>query len=263
MSEERILETRTYPVGGVNNAIYDELRDRWYDADDDPVALLRAESRMRNPWVVAEIARALGPEPARVLDVGCGAGFLSNYLASSGHRVTGLDAAPGSLDIAAQRDTTRSVRYDHGDALALPYEDGAFDVVCAMDFLEHVEDPGRVVGEIGRVLAPGGLFFFHTFNRNWLAWLVVIKGVEWFVQNTPDDLHVLRLFLKPAEVAAMCAAHGMETVQVHGSRPEIGTALARMLVTRSVPSDFRFTFTRSTLIAFTGFARKKGEAKPR
>ncbi|CAN5889852.1 hypothetical protein BH11MYX4_BH11MYX4_61400 [soil metagenome] len=95
-----------------------------------------------------------------------------------------------------------------------------------MDFLEHVEDPGRVVGEIG-------------------------------------GSHVLRLFLKPAEVAAMCAAHGMETMPVHGSRPVIGTALARMLVTRSVPSHFRFTFTRSTLIAFTGFARKKGAAKPR
>jgi 2-polyprenyl-6-hydroxyphenyl methylase/3-demethylubiquinone-9 3-methyltransferase len=255
------LETRTDPRGGVNNAIYDELRERWYEADDDPVALLRAESRLRNPWVAAEIARAFGPAPTRVLDVGCGAGFLANYLASSGHRVTGLDAAPDSLDIAAQHDPTRTVRYEQGDANALPYKAGAFDVACAMDFLEHVEGPARVIGEIGRVLAPGGLFFFHTFNRNWLAWLVVIKGVEWFVRNTPRDLHVLRLFLKPAEVAAMCAAHGMDTVQVHGSRPEIGAALARMLMTGTVPGDFRFTFTRSTKIAFTGFARKKGNTR--
>jgi 2-polyprenyl-6-hydroxyphenyl methylase / 3-demethylubiquinone-9 3-methyltransferase len=45
-----------------------------------------------------------------------------------------------------------------------------------------------------RVLAPSGLFFFHTFNRNWIANLIVIKGVELFVKNTPEDLHVLRLF---------------------------------------------------------------------
>lgn len=257
------METKIRAAGGVNNAVYEELGGRWYDADDDPVALLRAESRLRNPWVLSEISRALGPPPSRVLDVGCGAGFLSNALAAAGHRVTGLDAAAGALEIARQRDETSSVRYDRGDARALPYEDGAFDVVCAMDFLEHVEEPARVVGEIGRVLAPGGLFFFHTFNRNWLAWLVVIKGVEWFVRNTPDDLHVLRLFLKPAEVAAMCAAHGMDVVRTRGSRPEVGAALAKMLATRAVPRDLRFTFTRSTLIAFTGFARKRAGAGPR
>ena len=50
------------------------------------------------------------------------------------------------------------------------------------------------------MLAPGGRFFFHTFNRTWLAWLIVIKGVGWFVRNTPRDLHVLRLFVKPSEL---------------------------------------------------------------
>lgn len=245
-----------------NNAIYDDLCDRWYDADDDPVALLRAESRMRNPWVERLIAEQLGAGTKRVLDVGCGAGFLSNALAASGHAVTGLDAAAGALAVARTHDATGRVRYDVGDARALPYDDGAFDVVCAMDFLEHVDDPARVIAEAARVLAPGGLFFFHTFNRNLLAWLVVIKGVEWFVRNTPDDMHVLGLFLKPAEVRAMCAAQGMAIVELHGSRPKLDAAFARMLVTRTVPRDFSFTFTRATTIAYTGVARRTERALP-
>jgi 2-polyprenyl-6-hydroxyphenyl methylase / 3-demethylubiquinone-9 3-methyltransferase len=239
----------------VNNAMYDDLGERWYAADDDPVALLRAESRLRNPWVVTRIVRERGAR-ARVLDVGCGAGFLSNHLAREGFDVTGVDASRDSLDVAARHDVSGTARYLLGDALALPFPAASFDVVCAMDFLEHVEDPAAVVAEISRVLKPGGLFFFHTFNRNPVAWLVIIKGVEWFVKNTPRHMHVLRLFIKPSELARICAANGLRVTELHGSEPVVFSwAFWRMLLTRVVPPNFRFRFSRSTLLAYTGYAR--------
>jgi 2-polyprenyl-6-hydroxyphenyl methylase / 3-demethylubiquinone-9 3-methyltransferase len=240
----------------VNNALYDTLGERWYAANDDPVALLRAESRLRNPWV-AERIRAELAGTGRVLDVGCGAGFLSNYLATEGFAVEGLDASEQSLAVASSHDSTRSVRYVSGDALSLPYPDKSFDVVCAMDFLEHVEDPAGVVAEAARVLRPGGLFFFHTFNRNFLAWLIVIKGVEWFVRNTPRDMHVLRLFLKPDELRRLCRSAGLDVVELRGSAPVVWSrAFWQMLLTRIVPPDFRFQFSKSTLLAYTGYARR-------
>jgi 2-polyprenyl-6-hydroxyphenyl methylase / 3-demethylubiquinone-9 3-methyltransferase len=253
------MQQAAKPLVSVNNDIYSTLGARWYDAADDPVALLRAEARLRNPWVAQQIATRFGGRPCSVLDIGCGGGFLSNHLAALGHRVTGLDEAHDSLAVAARHDASGTVKYDHGDATSLPYDAGSFDVVCAMDFLEHVEEPERVVAEASRVLSPSGLFFFHTFNRNWLSWLVVIKGVEWFVKNTPPDMHVLHLFLKPAEVAAMCRQNGMETMQVLGSRPKIGAAFWKMLRTGIVPADFEFTFSPSTKLGFTGFARKRPE----
>jgi 2-polyprenyl-6-hydroxyphenyl methylase/3-demethylubiquinone-9 3-methyltransferase len=241
----------------VNNAVYDELGERWYDADDDPVALLRAESASRTPWIVSEIETRLSRMPVRVLDMGCGGGFLSNALALAGHEVTGVDSSTSSLDVAARHDGTRRVRYTLCDARRLPFEGGSFDVVCAMDFLEHVDEPRGVIAEAARVLAPGGLFFFHTFNRSLLAWLVVIKGVEWFVKNTPKDLHVLRLFLKPDEVCAMCAAHDLSVQTLRGLEPVLfSRAFLRLLGTRTVPRDFEFRFTRSTRIAYTGVAAK-------
>lgn len=250
------MESSTDALRSVNNAIYSELGARWYDADDDPVALLRAESRLRNPWVAAEVERCFGVGPRAVLDIGCGAGFLANDLAARGHRVTGLDAAPDALDVARRHDATHTVTYVEGDALALPFPDASFDVVCAMDFLEHVTDPAAVIAEAARTLAPGGIFFFHTFNRNALAWLVIIKGVEWFVSNTPPDMHVLHLFLKPTEVATYCRQSGMESVKMRGSRPRLGRAFWQMLLTGVVPRDFAFTFTDSTLLAYTGSARR-------
>ncbi len=240
----------------VNNAVYSTLGSRWYDAEDDPIALLRAEARLRNPWVAEQIEATFGEEPRKVLDIGCGGGFLSNALSALGHTVTGLDQAAESLQIAAAYDTSGKVKYERGDALSLPYAAHSFDVVCAMDFLEHVEEPARAIAEAARVLTPGGLFFFHTFNRNWLSWLIAIKGVEWFVRNTPKHMHVLRLFLKPSEVKAMCERAGMGDVTVHGSRPKVGRAFFEMLRTGNVSSDFEFVFTRSTLLGFTGVARR-------
>jgi 2-polyprenyl-6-hydroxyphenyl methylase/3-demethylubiquinone-9 3-methyltransferase len=249
------MQTREH--NPVNREIYDRLGKRWYTAKDDPVALLRAESRARNPWIVQEIRHAFPTGAVRVLDVGCGAGFLSNELARQGFAVTGLDASISSLQVAEQYDATGTVRYETGDAYELPYPVGSFEVACAMDFLEHVEQPARVVAEISRVLAPGGLFFFHTFNRNRLSWLIAIKGVEWFVRNTPRDLHVLPLFIKPSELQSMCAHCGLRVTSLRGLAPNVATrAFATLLLTGRVDDDFAFEFTTSTRMAYIGLAVK-------
>jgi len=240
----------------VNNRWYADLGARWYEAQDTPIALLRAEARQRNPWIASAIARELGGGRRRVLDVGCGAGLLANALAVRGHDVCGVDPEDENLRVARSHDATKSVAYRTGDAYRLPYDDASFDVACALDLLEHVEEPARVIAEIGRVLAPSGLFFFHTFNRTWLANLVVIKGVEWFVRNTPEHLHVKRLFITPAELTAMCRAQTLQPIVIHGSRPRFRWPLWRMIFTGKVGDDFAFTFTRSLRIGYTGYARK-------
>jgi len=241
----------------VNNEIYFALGERWYADEDSPVALLRAESKLSNPWVAARLDEAFGDRPCSVLDVGCGAGFLSNDIALEGREVTGLDIAPDALAVAHAHDASGRVRYVEGDALALPFEDGSFDAVCAMDLLEHLETPERAIAEASRVLAPGGLFVFHTFNRNVLSWLVAIAGVKWFVRNAPEHMHVLHLFLKPRQVRAACSEHGLEEPDLVGIRPKLTVPFLRTLVTGRVATDFKFTFTRSTCLAYAGVARKR------
>jgi 2-polyprenyl-6-hydroxyphenyl methylase/3-demethylubiquinone-9 3-methyltransferase len=256
------LAARPEQVSLVNNDVYRTLGERWYSATDDPVALLRSESRLRNPWLAREITNTFGERGCDVLDVGCGGGFLSNYLAPLGHRVTGLDASDDALRVASLHDRTGLVRYQQGDALELPFAAASFDVVCAMDFLEHVESPDRVIAECARVLKPSGSFFFHTFNRNFLSWLVVIQGVAWFVRNTPRNLHVLRLFVKPEEIRASCLRHGLSAPELQGVRPKLGVPFWRMLLTRRVSADFAFVFTNSTRLGFTGVARKLDTTNP-
>lgn len=241
----------------VNNEIYHELGERWYQAQDDPIALLRAESRSRNPWIAAEINRAFPSQKITILDVGCGAGFLANDLAQAGFELTGLDASAESLQIAKKYDRTNRVQYEQGNADNLPYPDESFNVCCAMDFLEHVDYPAKIIAEIGRVLKPGGLFFFHTFNRNFLSWLVIIKGVEWFVKNTPPNLHRLDHFIKPSELHSHCQEANLCIKSLFGFSPDITkSAFWKMALTGNVDDDFQFKFTSSHLLGYIGFAVK-------
>lgn len=242
----------------VNNEIYHELGDRWYTAKDDPVALLRAESRARNPWIISEIRATFPNKSPNVLDLGCGGGFLSNELAKHGFGVTGVDTSEQSLEIARHFDSTGKVHYLHGDALELNYASNSFQVVTAMDFLEHVDRPDLVIAQAARVLIKGGMFFFHTFNRNVFSWLFGIKGVELVVRNTPKNLHVHKNFIKPSELINYCEQHSLLVKEMRGLTPVIfHKSFWHLLEYGEVEDSFRFQFTRSRLIGYLGYAIKQ------
>lgn len=239
----------------VNNSFYDDLGDRWYNAYDDPIALLRAENKAMFPWILNKL-RTLCDHKGNILDVGCGGGFLSNELARQGYNVTGVDLSEESLEVAKAHDKTRTVRYQVADAYKLPYPDASFDVVTAMDFLEHVDKPADVIKEFSRVLKPHGLFFFHTFNRNLLSHVIVIKLLEWFVKNTPKNMHVINLFIKPEELKNYCKDVGMEVMGMVGLRPKISTFDWNMIKTGVISRKLEFTLTKKTRISYLGVARK-------
>lgn len=239
----------------INNAFYEDLGEGWYEDTSHPIALLRAENAIRNPWIAQKINTLLGPSQ-KVLDIGCGAGFLSNFLAKEKHQVTGIDLSAKSLQVAKGRDQTNTVQYLQQDAFALPFPEKSFDVVCAMDFLEHVQQPKYIVKEVARFLRPKGLFFFHTFNRNWLSWLIVIKGVEWFLSNTPNHMHLYSLFIKPKELHQWCQEVGFTLRELHGLVPRIGSiAFLKSLFQRKVDEKLEFRFTSNLTTGYLGIAQ--------
>lgn len=238
----------------INNAFYDKLEEGWYTASDHPIALLRAENAVRVPWIIREIGKN-----KTVLDIGCGAGILTNALSKEGHTVFGIDLSASSLKVAQKYDTTQKVSYQIASAYELPYPDQTFDIVCAMDVLEHVEEPSRLIAEASRVLKSGGRFFFHTFNRNLLSYLLIIKGVDWCVPNAPKNMHVYPLFIKPSELKTMCKNHHLEIANLQGFVPQIfSTGFLKMTFQRQVPENLPFRFSKNLLTGYCGFAKKIG-----
>jgi len=270
----------------INNDFYDELGTDWLDRSDHPIALLRAENAARAPWIAQELQERLygtrsslvnledrqnHSEPLQnspnlatchtpkisFLDVGCGAGFLTNHLAKLGYNVAGIDLSQKSLDVAKASDSTGLVQYSQANAYSLPFASASFHAVSALDILEHVEEPHLLIAEASRVLKPGGLFFFHTFNRNFLSYLLVIKGVDWFIQNAPKNMHIYPLFIKPHELEEKLEQYNLKAVSWRGLAPNIfRRSSLKMLFTRKVPEDFSFRFCKSLKIGYCGIAIK-------
>ncbi len=237
----------------INNDFYHSLGEDWYLATSHPIALLRAENRLRNPWIASHLAAS-----SNVVDLGCGAGLLTNMLSALGHNVTGVDQSSSTLEVARKFDKSKKVHYLKADAMATPLPASTFDAVCAMDLLEHIEKPQNVIQEAARLLKPGGLFFFHTFNRTALSWLFVIKGVEWCVKNAPSNMHVYDLFIRPEELSKWCKMYGMQVQTMKG----VGLRWSewptwKMVLTRVVPDDLEFQFHASLKMGYSGVATKK------
>ena len=238
----------------INNDFYDDLEDGWYTRLNHPVALLRAQHATFFPWIKEKIPS----KTSKILDIGCGAGLLSNSLSRLGHLVTGIDLSESSLETAKRHDETNTVNYLKANAYSLPFPDASFDVVFAMDILEHVEEPQLLIAEAARVLKPKGQFFFHTFNRTLLSYLMVIKGVEWCVRNTPRDMHVYPLFIKPKELEEMCEMQKLRIHTLKGVRPAFTKAMLKLLATRNVSEDFSFRFCSKPVAGYCGIALKYG-----
>lgn len=241
----------------INNTFYEDLLEKWYTAEDHPIALLRAENKIRNPWILSELSKRVS-SGASFLDIGCGAGLLTNLIQKAGYQTTGIDLSQSSLSVARRFDTTQKVHYVKANAYELPFPNETFDAVSAMDILEHVEHPHLLIKEASRVLKKGGIFFFHTFNRNPISYLLIIKGVEWCVKNTPKNMHVYPLFIKPWELKILCSQQGLEIQETVGLRPKFfSLSFFKMLLTRKVSSDFSFCFSKNLLTGYCGIAKKK------
>lgn len=254
----------------VDNELYDRLSHTWWDKDGFLNILRSGLNPARFGYMHRVLTETLGLEPQglRVLDVGCGGGLLAEEFATLGCDVTGVDPSTESLSVAqahaGQRGLTIAYRQASGEGL--PFGEAEFPVVYCCDVLEHVEDVGRTVEEIARVLKPGGVFLYDTINRTWQSKLIMIKlAQEWSATAWAErGLHDFDMFIRPQELEAILEAAGLEVRGRIGFAPANPLGAVKVMWDRAhgkityaeMGKRLRIRESRDTSSSYGGYAQK-------
>lgn len=198
---------------------FNDLAQRWWD-ENGPQKALHA----LNPVRLDYVAQRVPLDGARVLDVGCGGGLLSEALAKAGAQVTGIDLAPDLIKVAKLHRLESGVQVDYRqqsvESLAAEMladgGPGTFDAITCMEMLEHVPDPAAILRACASLLRPGGRLFLSTLNRTPAAFALAIVGAEYVARVLPKGTHQYRDFIKPSELARWLREAGLQLEDVSG-----------------------------------------------
>ncbi len=195
-------------------ARFDKLAARWWDPDGESRPL-----HDLNPVRAQYVAERVALQGAKVADVGCGGGLLSEALARDGAQVTGIDLGEKVIEIARlhlyESNLAVDYRVQSSSELAAA-EPASFDAVCCMEMIEHVPDAEALVHDLAALLKPGARLFVSTLNRTPVAFGAAILGAEYLMRLLPRGTHHYAQFLKPSELARLLRHAGLELEDVSG-----------------------------------------------
>ncbi len=214
--------TRTATILAHEAAHFGGLAADWWDPKGSS-AMLHKLNPVRLSFIRSAIdAHFGGDRSARyplagreVLDVGCGAGLLCEPLARLGGAVTGVDAAPENIAVAAAHAAGARLSVDYRSGELEQQKLGAFDVVTSMEVIEHVADPEVFLAQLKARLKPDGLLLLSTPNRTAASRLFLVEAAERLGQ-VPRGTHNWDQFLTPDELTALLNGAGMRVMAMTG-----------------------------------------------
>jgi 2-polyprenyl-6-hydroxyphenyl methylase/3-demethylubiquinone-9 3-methyltransferase len=180
-------------------AKFEALASRWWDRNSEFKPLHEINPLRAN--FIDERSPVAG---RKLVDVGCGGGILAESMAQRGALVTGIDMGEAPLTVAKIHQLESGIEVDYRQSTAEQLageQTESYDIVCCLEMLEHVPDPGSVIAACAELTKPGGNLYFSTINRNPKAFAFAIIGAEHILQLLPAGTHEYARFIKPSELA--------------------------------------------------------------
>jgi 2-polyprenyl-6-hydroxyphenyl methylase/3-demethylubiquinone-9 3-methyltransferase len=217
------------PQGGTVDpqevARFNALAQSWWDPRGD-FRPLHTLNPVRLAFIRDRIVPHFGHDPLAsrplaglsILDIGCGGGLLAEPLARLGADMTGIDAGDVSIRIARAhaRESGLEIDYRHARAEDLAAAGERFDVVLAMEVVEHVTDLGAFLEASCALVRPGGGMVIATLNRTPKAFALAIVGVEYVLRWLPRGTHRWNRFVRPSELADGLRRNGLDLAEITG-----------------------------------------------
>jgi 2-polyprenyl-6-hydroxyphenyl methylase/3-demethylubiquinone-9 3-methyltransferase len=202
-----------------------ELAGDWWD-EAGPMAALHKLNPVRLAYIRDQLCGHLGRDPKAqgclrglgVLDVGCGGGLLCEPLARLGATVTGIDLVPANLEVARAHAQAAGLAPSYREVAAeqLAAEGASFDLVCAMEVVEHVADAPAFLATCAALVRPGGALVVATLNRTLRSFALGIVAAEYILGWLPRGTHQWNRFLRPSEVARPLREHQLRIAHLTG-----------------------------------------------
>ncbi len=225
-------QARTSTVDSAEIERFSRLASTWWDPRG-PMAPLHKLNPIRLGYIRDKTVARFERDPKkldclkglRMLDIGCGAGILSEPLARLGATMVGADPSEENIAVASAHaeDSGVAVDYRATTAEALAEAGERFDVVLAMEVVEHVTDVPAFVATCASMVKPGGLMIAATLNRTLKSFALAIVGAEYVLRWLPRGTHQWDKFVTPQEFERAIEKAGLN---VTGERGVIYNPLA-------------------------------------
>ena len=206
-------------------AKFERMARDWWDPDGDFRPLHRMNP-CRLDYVTRQIAGEFGRDLREanpfqgldILDIGSGGGLMAEPLARLGAKVTGADAAPTNTEVAAAHARLMGLDIDYRNTTAedLANTGATYDVVQALEIIEHVADPATFLSVLRTLIRPDGLLLLSTLNRTAKAKALAVVGAEYILRWVPKGTHDWSKFITPDELSHLLATTGFHPVDRQG-----------------------------------------------
>jgi 2-polyprenyl-6-hydroxyphenyl methylase/3-demethylubiquinone-9 3-methyltransferase len=194
-------------------AQFDSIGGQWWD-EQGPFRPLHLLNPARITYILAQTGDVAG---LNILDVACGGGLVCEPLARLGADVTGIDTSVKAIAAARDHAAAQGLQIDYQcAALEELKSKEKFDVITALEILEHVSDPAAFIESAAQFLKPGGKIIFSTINRTIKSMLIAKIGAEYIANIVPRGTHDWHQFIQPAELAEYVEAAGLMVMDITG-----------------------------------------------
>jgi 2-polyprenyl-6-hydroxyphenyl methylase / 3-demethylubiquinone-9 3-methyltransferase len=206
-------------------ARFSRLAGQWWD-ERGPMAPLHKFNPVRLAYIRDRAASHFGRDPGRldslaglrILDIGCGGGILSEPLARLGSSVVGADPSASNIEVAQRHAAQSGLKIDYRNttAEALAQAGEFFDLVLAMEVVEHVADLNLFVDAAATMVKPSGLLIVATLNRTIKSFALAIVGAEYILRWLPRGTHQWDKFVTPNELDIAITQSGLQITHETG-----------------------------------------------